>query len=76
MPEKITVETRDQDFDGFTKLIKKAMSWKRQMIKRGLVSARAKCPTCGKTDMKITCNIGGNEHLHCHCRNCGAGFME
>jgi len=72
----ISVEARDQGFEGFNTLLKKAVSWKRQMIKKRLFSAKAKCPTCGKVEMHVTCNIGGNNHLHCHCQNCGAGFME
>ena len=70
-------DSNDWDMAEITRLMEKATSWKKQMLKRQLHRARAKCPTCQQPkSMVVSCNIEGNQHMRCHCENCGAGFIE
>lgn len=63
--------------DAFIKRLPKISEMKRKMIAGNLSSAKATCPWCEAKDaFRLSCNIGGNKHVHAKCELCGEGFIE
>ena len=50
---------------------------KKRMIKQRMATAVATCPNCkAKKSLKLSVNIGGNNHCHARCDKCDMGIME
>lgn len=65
----------DLDWERPLKTVKLASSWKLNIIKRGLVKAKAQCPYCdGFWHGRLA---GPKQHLHMYCDgNCGTLLMQ
>jgi hypothetical protein len=64
----------DDPFVNMKKTVKLCMSWKANIIKRGLTRAKAKCPYC--TGYWHGVLAGPKKHLHMHCDTCGTMLMQ
>lgn len=63
------------DMNRMLKTIKLCMSWKANIIKKGLVRAKAKCPYCDGYWHGVL--AGSKKHLHMKCDgDCGTMLMQ
>ncbi len=55
--------------------VKKAMLMKKNMLAKGLLRAKAKCPYCAGHWQAVLC--GRKKHMHMACDgDCGSALME
>lgn len=70
-------EALSREMDRVLLVFKAAGGWRKKMVAYGLRRAKVTCPACGEKDaMRVSCALGYNNHMRCHCEKCGAGFIE
>lgn len=71
---KVKSEDEPDEFNAM-KIITKAMAFKKNMKKMGLLRGRAKCPFCenGYWHGRLA---GPKQHLHMYCDGCTIQLME